>query len=307
MHAIELPNSISFPTLLKPYYKMLLRMEEMVPYCRCNEIGTGKREGGKKSRAITFAKLILGRTSRMVSPFAERESLEKVILSYHTGLLPFQVILLIRNKTLETLNISGCELGPEDGIALADVLSSGCVELEALSLDSSKDLCSGEKTAIKFVPAGESFEAAVGSNPYIIHLDGRMCNFSKESECSIIESAHRKIVRNLSEIYKFSSYFQLQETGGDNSSNISITSFSQYRREITTPSSGLLAGCVCKPHYARKGNTTVVRTEQICCQLRVQAVRQRRRILCRAWPHAKPLYEDNFLNRTTMSRRIGSR
>ncbi|XP_018352866.1 PREDICTED: LOW QUALITY PROTEIN: T-complex-associated testis-expressed protein 1-like [Trachymyrmex septentrionalis] len=47
--------------------------------------------------------------------------------------------LLVRNKTLETLNISGCELGPEDGIALADVFSSGCVELEALSLDVSNN------------------------------------------------------------------------------------------------------------------------------------------------------------------------
>ena len=47
--------------------------------------------------------------------------------------------VLVRNKTLETLNISGCELGPEDGIALAEVLSSGCVELEALSLDVSNN------------------------------------------------------------------------------------------------------------------------------------------------------------------------
>ncbi|KYM79451.1 T-complex-associated testis-expressed protein 1 [Atta colombica] len=91
--------------------------------------------------------------------------------------------LLVRNKTLETLNISGCELGPEDGIALAEVLSSGCVELEALSLDVSNNNFG--------FTAGESFEAAVASNPYIIHLDGRMCNFSKESECSIIESARR--------------------------------------------------------------------------------------------------------------------
>ncbi|XP_011701504.1 PREDICTED: T-complex-associated testis-expressed protein 1-like isoform X2 [Wasmannia auropunctata] len=91
--------------------------------------------------------------------------------------------LLVRIKTLETLNISGCELGPEDGIALADVLSSGCVELEVLSLDVSNNNFG--------FTAGESFEAAVSSCPYIIHLDGRMCNFSKESECSITESAHR--------------------------------------------------------------------------------------------------------------------
>jgi len=47
--------------------------------------------------------------------------------------------VLVRNKTLETLNISGCGFGPEDGIALADVLSSGCVKLEALSLDVSNN------------------------------------------------------------------------------------------------------------------------------------------------------------------------
>ncbi|XP_028050983.2 dynein regulatory complex subunit 5 [Monomorium pharaonis] len=91
--------------------------------------------------------------------------------------------LLVRNQTLETLNISGCGLGPEDGIALADLLSSGYVKLEALSLDVSNN-------DFGFA-AGESFEAAVRSCPYIIHLDGRMCNFSKESECSIMESARR--------------------------------------------------------------------------------------------------------------------
>ncbi|XP_024868822.1 dynein regulatory complex subunit 5-like [Temnothorax curvispinosus] len=91
--------------------------------------------------------------------------------------------LLVRNKTLETLNISGCELGPEDGIALAGVLSSGCVELEVFSLDVSNNNFG--------FTAEESFEAAVSSCPYIIHLDSRMCNFSKESECSITENAHR--------------------------------------------------------------------------------------------------------------------
>ncbi|KMQ96319.1 T-complex-associated testis-expressed protein 1 [Lasius niger] len=47
--------------------------------------------------------------------------------------------LLVRNKTLETLNISGCGLKSEAGIALAGVLSSGCVELEILSLDVSNN------------------------------------------------------------------------------------------------------------------------------------------------------------------------
>lgn len=47
--------------------------------------------------------------------------------------------VLVRNKTLETLNISGCELGSEAGIALAGVLSSGCVELQILSLDVSNN------------------------------------------------------------------------------------------------------------------------------------------------------------------------
>lgn len=45
----------------------------------------------------------------------------------------------MRNKTLETLNISACELGSEAGIAIAGVLSSGCVELETLSLDISNN------------------------------------------------------------------------------------------------------------------------------------------------------------------------
>ncbi|GAB1866311.1 T-complex-associated testis-expressed protein 1 [Camponotus japonicus] len=91
--------------------------------------------------------------------------------------------LLVRNKTLEILNISGCELGSEAGIALAGVLSSGCVKLETLSLDVSNNDFG--------LTAGESFEAAVASCSYIIHLDGRMCNFSKESEYSINEMAYR--------------------------------------------------------------------------------------------------------------------
>nr|XP_012231218.1 PREDICTED: T-complex-associated testis-expressed protein 1 [Linepithema humile] len=89
--------------------------------------------------------------------------------------------LLVRNETLETLNISGCGLGPEAGIALAEVLS--CVKLEMLSLDVSNNDFG--------LTAGESFEAAVGSCSYIIHLDGRMCNFAKESEYSINENARR--------------------------------------------------------------------------------------------------------------------
>ncbi|XP_029159662.1 dynein regulatory complex subunit 5-like [Nylanderia fulva] len=88
--------------------------------------------------------------------------------------------LLVRNKTLETLNISGCGLTSEAGIALAGVLASGCVELKILSLDVSNNNFG--------LTAGESFEAAVASCSYIIHLDGRMCNFSKESEYSIMRA-----------------------------------------------------------------------------------------------------------------------
>ncbi|KAM0732060.1 Dynein regulatory complex subunit 5 [Formica fusca] len=91
--------------------------------------------------------------------------------------------LLVRNKILETLNISGCELGSETGIALAGVLSSGYVQLKTLSLDVSNNDFG--------LTAGESFEAAMTSCSYIIHLDVRMCNFSKESEYSINESAYR--------------------------------------------------------------------------------------------------------------------
>lgn len=56
-----------------------------------------------------------------------------VIISYHF------IVVLVRNKILETLNISGCELGSEAGIALAGVLSSGYVQLETLSLDVSNN------------------------------------------------------------------------------------------------------------------------------------------------------------------------
>ncbi|RLU19080.1 hypothetical protein DMN91_009438, partial [Ooceraea biroi] len=91
--------------------------------------------------------------------------------------------LLVRSKILQTLNISACNLTSEAGIAIAEVLSSGCVELETLSLDVSNN---------DFGPTvGESFDAVVRSCPYVIQLDGRMCNFSKESEHSINESAHR--------------------------------------------------------------------------------------------------------------------
>ncbi|XP_019697743.2 dynein regulatory complex subunit 5 [Harpegnathos saltator] len=91
--------------------------------------------------------------------------------------------LLIRNESLEILNISGCELSSAAGIALAQMFSSGCVKLEALDLDVSNN---------DFGPAvGELFEVVVRSCPYIIHLDGRMCNFSIESEYSINEDVYR--------------------------------------------------------------------------------------------------------------------
>ncbi|XP_032685319.1 dynein regulatory complex subunit 5-like [Odontomachus brunneus] len=91
--------------------------------------------------------------------------------------------LLIRSESLETLNISGCGLSSTAGAALTEVLCSNYVKLEALHLDvSNNDFGSN---------VGESFEAAIKSCPYIIHLDGRMCNFSKESEYSINENAYR--------------------------------------------------------------------------------------------------------------------
>ncbi|EFN89386.1 hypothetical protein EAI_16181 [Harpegnathos saltator] len=47
--------------------------------------------------------------------------------------------ILIRNESLEILNISGCELSSAAGIALAQMFSSGCVKLEALDLDVSNN------------------------------------------------------------------------------------------------------------------------------------------------------------------------
>lgn len=47
--------------------------------------------------------------------------------------------VLVRNKTLEVLNISGCGITSEGGIALAEVLSTDCVELETFSLDISNN------------------------------------------------------------------------------------------------------------------------------------------------------------------------
>lgn len=47
--------------------------------------------------------------------------------------------VLLRNETLETLNISGCGFTSEAGKALAEVLCSSCVKFQILSLDVSNN------------------------------------------------------------------------------------------------------------------------------------------------------------------------
>ncbi|KAG7202309.1 hypothetical protein KM043_018641 [Ampulex compressa] len=91
--------------------------------------------------------------------------------------------ILLRNESLEILNLSGCEITSEGGTSLAEVLSSGCVKNKSLDLDvSNNDLGP---------ISGEAFEIAMKSCPSVIRFDGRMCNFSKESEYSISESVFR--------------------------------------------------------------------------------------------------------------------
>jgi len=47
--------------------------------------------------------------------------------------------VLLRNKILQTLNISSCGLNMEAGTMIAEVFSSSYVELETLSLDISNN------------------------------------------------------------------------------------------------------------------------------------------------------------------------
>jgi hypothetical protein len=57
----------------------------------------------------------------------------------HADLVNLSFSVLLRNKILETLNISACGLTAEGGTTISEVLSSGCVELESLSLDISNN------------------------------------------------------------------------------------------------------------------------------------------------------------------------
>lgn len=41
------------------------------------------------------------------------------------------------------------------------------------------------------IPVGEALDAALKSTPFVVGFDGRMCNFSEQSECSIYETTFR--------------------------------------------------------------------------------------------------------------------
>ncbi|KAK0167824.1 hypothetical protein PV327_001683 [Microctonus hyperodae] len=91
--------------------------------------------------------------------------------------------LLLRNSSLKNLNISGCGLGTETGMGIAEVMSSGYMKISSLQLDISNN---------DFGPiAGEAFDTALNICTCIIGLDMRMCNFSKDSEYSISKSIAR--------------------------------------------------------------------------------------------------------------------
>ncbi|XP_011313832.1 T-complex-associated testis-expressed protein 1 [Fopius arisanus] len=91
--------------------------------------------------------------------------------------------LILRVKHLEILNVSGCCLKTETGMALAEVIASGYTKISSLQIDISNN---------NMGPiAGEALDIAVKSCPQIIGLDVRMCNFSKESEYLINESVQR--------------------------------------------------------------------------------------------------------------------
>lgn len=91
--------------------------------------------------------------NQVLSVYSLRTSCESVVCPMSTERCLFDTIsidllllffffsfsVLVRSRTLETLNISGCGLGPEAGISLAEVLSSGYVQLETLSLDVSNN------------------------------------------------------------------------------------------------------------------------------------------------------------------------
>ncbi|XP_047371423.1 dynein regulatory complex subunit 5 isoform X2 [Vespa velutina] len=92
--------------------------------------------------------------------------------------------LLLRNKQVEVLNVSSCELSSANGEAIAEILKESTdINVETFEIDLSNN---------NFGPiVGKLFEKVVEANKYIIGFDARMCNFTKESESSIWQSVLR--------------------------------------------------------------------------------------------------------------------
>nr|XP_050845436.1 dynein regulatory complex subunit 5 isoform X1 [Vespula vulgaris] len=92
--------------------------------------------------------------------------------------------LLLRNKHLEILNVSSCELNSAIGEVIAQIFKeSSDINVETFKIDLSNN---------NFGPiVGKLFEKIVEVNKYIIGFDARMCNFTKESESSIWQSVLR--------------------------------------------------------------------------------------------------------------------
>ncbi|XP_035717111.1 uncharacterized protein LOC118439542 [Vespa mandarinia] len=92
--------------------------------------------------------------------------------------------LLLRNKHVEILNVSSCELSSANGDAIAEIFKESTdINVETFEIDLSNN---------NFGPiVGKLFEKVVEANKYIIGFDARMCNFTKESESSIWQSVLR--------------------------------------------------------------------------------------------------------------------
>ncbi|XP_046837798.1 dynein regulatory complex subunit 5 isoform X2 [Vespa crabro] len=92
--------------------------------------------------------------------------------------------LLLRNKHVEVLNVSSCELSSANGEAIAEIFKESTdINVETFEIDLSNN---------NFGPiVGKLFEKIVETNKYIIGFDARMCNFTKESESSIWQSVLR--------------------------------------------------------------------------------------------------------------------
>ncbi|KAL2725142.1 dynein regulatory complex subunit 5 isoform X1 [Vespula squamosa] len=92
--------------------------------------------------------------------------------------------LLLRNKHLEVLNVSSCELSSTNGEVIAEILKEPLdINVETFKIDLSNN---------NFGPiVGKLFESVVEANKSITGFDARMCNFTKESESSIWQSVLR--------------------------------------------------------------------------------------------------------------------